>query len=229
MNLLAFDTSTEACSVALRWNGRTYSRHEIAPRAHGDLILPMVDAVMNESGGSVDRLDGIAVGRGPGGFTGVRIAISVAQGLSLGASVPVLAVSSLAAMALGAHRQWGWERVLCAFDARMGEVYWGAFETAEGEATNVGGEQVCAPEAVQRPANGRWSGCGTGFATYSSALADRLGVALETVNPVCYPHGLDVLTLGAAMLSRHEGVSADAVTPVYLRDRVVSVSLRGES
>lgn len=229
MNLLAFDTSTEACSVALRWNGHTYYRHEIAPRAHGDLILPMIDAVMNDSGGCLDALDGIAVGRGPGGFTGVRIAISVAQGLSLGTSVPVVTVSSLAAMAVGAYRQWKWERVLCAFDARMGEVYWGAFRTTEGEAVNVGGEQVCAPQAVPLPLEGRWSGCGSGFAAYSNSLGERLGATLETVHPNCYPHGLDVLTLGAAMLSRQEGVSADAVTPVYLRDRVVNLPVRGES
>ena len=151
MKILALDTATEACSAALlSGDGSVYERHDIAPRRHAELILPMVDGILTEAGLGLNDLDAIAFGRGPGAFTGVRIAAGVTQGLALGAGLPVIPVSSLAALAQPALGKAA--IVLPAIDARMGEVYWAAYESdQDGLVTALAGEQV----ALAR--------CGTGF------------------------------------------------------------------
>lgn len=226
--LLAFDTSTEACTVGLRWSGQDTFRHRIAPKAHGDLILPMIDSLLAEASAQLRDLDGIVVGRGPGGFTGVRIAMSVAQGLALGADVPVVPVSTLAAMAQGAFRERGVQRVLCALDARMGEVYYGGYIIENGEARCVLAEAVTNPAAVRRPEGAGWFGCGLGFRTYAAELRSALGGAIDEMGPERYPHALDLLTLGVANLARGESVPPEDAIPVYLRDKVVDVPARFE-
>lgn len=124
--ILAIDTATEACSVAV-WNqGEIHALFELCPREHTQRILPMVQQVLAESGLALNQLDALAFGRGPGSFTGVRIGIGIAQGLALGADLPMLGISTLQTMAQGAWRVCGAERVLAAIDARMGEVYWGS-------------------------------------------------------------------------------------------------------
>ena len=124
MKLLAFETATEACSVALWIDGCVRERFELAPRRHAELALPWADALLREAGIAKSQLDAIAVGRGPGAFTGVRLAIAIAQGIALALERPVVGVSTLAALAMQADG----DRVLAAIDARMGEVYLGAFE-----------------------------------------------------------------------------------------------------
>lgn len=223
MNLLALDTSTEACTVALRWSGKDAFRHEIAPKAHGDLVLPMIDSLLVEADARLAALDAIVVGRGPGGFTGVRIAMSVAQGLALGAAVPVVLVSTLASMAQGAYRERGAQRVLCALDARMGEVYFGGYVIEEGVAVPVLAESVATPETVSRPDGAVWYACGLGFRAYERALRDALGDCIEIWDMERFPHGLDLLTLGAAQVARGESVLAEDAVPVYLRDKVAHV------
>lgn len=123
--ILAIDTATEACSVALWNNGEKHALFEICPREHTQRILPMVQQVLAESGVTLNQLDALAFGRGPGSFTGVRIGIGIAQGLAMGAELPMIGVSTLATMAQGAFRVTGATQVLAAIDARMGEVYWG--------------------------------------------------------------------------------------------------------
>ena len=167
MRILAIDTATEACSAAL-WNDGTLSAHfEICPREHTQRILPLVQEVLTESGTTLSELDALAFGRGPGSFTGVRIGIGIAQGLALGAELPMIGVSTLATMAQGAWRKTGATRVLAAIDARMGEVYWAEYQRDEqgvwhGEET----EAVLKPEAVaERLAqlSGEWATVGTGW------------------------------------------------------------------
>ncbi|MGL5610034.1 MAG: tRNA (adenosine(37)-N6)-threonylcarbamoyltransferase complex dimerization subunit type 1 TsaB, partial [Aeromonas veronii] len=148
LKILAVDTATEACSAALLVGDKLFSRWEEAPRDHTRKILPMVQAVLEDAGISLSDLDAIAFGRGPGSFTGVRIGISVAQGLAFGAGVPLIGISTLAAMAQGAYRLDGAEQVLTAIDARMNEVYFGRYELIDGRMQLVGDEVVSDPAAL---------------------------------------------------------------------------------
>ena len=148
LKILAVDTATEACSAALLVGDKLFSRWEEAPRDHTRKILPMVQAVLDDAGISLSDLDAIAFGRGPGSFTGVRIGIGVAQGLAFGAGVPLIGISTLAAMAQGAYRLDGAEQVLTAIDARMNEVYFGRYELIDGRMQLVGDEVVSEPAAL---------------------------------------------------------------------------------
>ncbi|HED40783.1 MAG TPA: tRNA (adenosine(37)-N6)-threonylcarbamoyltransferase complex dimerization subunit type 1 TsaB, partial [Chromatiales bacterium] len=143
MKLLAIDTATEACSAALSINGEISERYEIAPRQHATLILPMIDSLLSEAGITLAQMDAIAFGRGPGAFTGVRIGVGVVQGLAFSIERPVVPVSSLAAMAYGAMAKFNATNVLAGIDARMGEVYWGAYQrSSDGGMREVGEESV---------------------------------------------------------------------------------------
>ncbi len=221
MKLLALDTSTEACSAALYIDGRTSVRYEIAPREHSKLILGMLDALLAEAGIKANALDGLAYGRGPGSFTGVRIAAGTVQGIALGLDLPVVPVSSLAALAQGMRREHGSERVLTAIDARMQEVYWATYRLgASGLMELSGDERVTTPGLVPVPSDHAWHGAGSGWAQYRKALAERLTDCLLTIYPDRFPSAEDIAVLGAAGLQNGRGLSAERALPVYLRDRV---------
>ncbi|MGH7490350.1 MAG: tRNA (adenosine(37)-N6)-threonylcarbamoyltransferase complex dimerization subunit type 1 TsaB, partial [bacterium] len=149
MKLLAVDTATERCSVALWVDGKIIQQERTLNRAHAEVVLPMVAALLAEAGYTLNQLDGIGFGRGPGGFTGVRVAVSVAQGLAFGAGLPVLPISDLEAMAAGAFRLHGEPRILVCMDARMGEVYWGAYSVSATDIHPHSGESLASPETVQ--------------------------------------------------------------------------------
>ena len=220
MKILALDTATEACSAALLCDGSVYERHEIAPRRHAELILPMVDGVLTEAGFGLNDLDAIAFGRGPGAFTGVRIAAGVTQGLALGAGLPVIPVSSLAALAQPALGKA--PVVLPAIDARMGEVYWAAYESdQDGLATALASEQVASPDAVQAPSNGKIFGVGSGWGTYRERLERILDGQISGVDPDRFPLAKDMLPLAVREYNSGRCVSAEQALPVYLRDNVV--------
>ncbi len=220
--LLAIDTSTEACSAALLCDGQVHARYQLAPREHGRLILNMIDEVLADAGLSLKQLDALAFGRGPGAFTGVRIATGVIQGLAFGADLPVLPVSSLAALAQGAARLHGATRALAALDARMGEIYWGVYQRdAAGSMVEIESERVCPAQSIEAPAGTDWFGVGSGFAAYATILRERLGDSLAACAPDEYPQAQDVAVLGAAAFARGEAVSAELALPVYLRDNVV--------
>ena len=216
MKLLAIETSTEACSVALYVDGALRERHEIAPRRHTQLVLPWADELLAEAGLHKSQLDVFAVGRGPGAFTGVRLAIALVQGLALALDRPVIPVSTLAILALqapGEHR-------LAAIDARMGEVYLGQFRAdADGLVSPVGAETIVAPALAPLPTV-PVSGVGTGFAAEHGALPARLGGRLSGFDATALPHASDLARLAARACARGEAVAADAVEPAYLRDKV---------
>lgn len=228
LKILAVDTATEACSAALLVGDKLFSRWEEAPRDHTRKILPMVQAVLEDAGISLSDLDAIAFGRGPGSFTGVRIGISVAQGLALGAGVPLIGISTLAAMAQGAYRLDGAEQVLTAIDARMNEVYFGRYELIDGRMQLVGDEVVSESAAlvdVRGKLAGRVTCVGTGFETYGetlSGLADELAVS-----QVRFPAAEDMLPLARAAWLAGEAVPVEQATPVYLRDKVTWKKLPG--
>jgi tRNA threonylcarbamoyladenosine biosynthesis protein TsaB len=222
MNLLAIETATEACSAALYLDGEIRERYQIAPREHTALILPMVDALLSDAGFSPTQLDAIAFGCGPGAFTGVRIATGVVQGIAFAADLPVLPVSTLATLAQGARREYGWSHVAAAIDARMAEVYWGIFEADDaGIMHAVGEERVCPAQQVPQLHGHQWHGIGSGWQSYAIELAQRQGMAMIEAIGDYYPHARDVATLAVAAYARGEAVSAEQALPRYLRDQVV--------
>ncbi|MBL8250371.1 MAG: tRNA (adenosine(37)-N6)-threonylcarbamoyltransferase complex dimerization subunit type 1 TsaB [Candidatus Competibacter sp.] len=222
MRLLALDTSTEACSAAVLVDGAILERYELAPRRHAALILPMIDALLAEAGLDARRLDAVAFGRGPGAFTGVRIAAGIAQGIAFAADLPVVPVSTLAALASGASRETGRERIAAALDARMGEIYWGTYTVYSGRVEISGEEGVGPPESVAAPA-GVWFGVGSGWRVYSAILARRLTVDGWTGER--WPRAGDIARLAADPGRRTAWVAAECALPVYLRNEVASKPL----
>ncbi|MEZ5506198.1 MAG: tRNA (adenosine(37)-N6)-threonylcarbamoyltransferase complex dimerization subunit type 1 TsaB [Gammaproteobacteria bacterium] len=222
-HLLAIDTSSEACSVALLCGSETVYRFTDVPRKHAELILPMVDEVLADAGVRLQQLDAIAFGRGPGSFTGLRIAAGTVQGLAFGADRPVVPVSSLAGLAQRAWRENGWTRVHAAFDARMGEVYWGSYEKhGDGDWQLLGEECVARPEnicaAAGIAATDGWCGVGSGWIC-RSALEPQIGALLHCDDKLL-PHALDLLPLAQRALEHGQTISAEQVVPVYLRNDV---------
>ncbi|MGI9334911.1 MAG: tRNA (adenosine(37)-N6)-threonylcarbamoyltransferase complex dimerization subunit type 1 TsaB [Gammaproteobacteria bacterium] len=223
MKLLAVDCSTDACSVALLLGDACLVEHVVAERQHAGLVLDMAARLLTESGTSLTALDGIAFGQGPGSFTGLRIAAGVTQGLAFGADLAVIGVSSLAALAQHTHEEHGAGHVAAAFDARMGEVYFGLYAFgADGLMSAVGEDTVCAPQdvkLVQAPGAG-WTGAGTGWSAHGQVLRERLGATLDAVHADLHPHAGALARLGAVRLQAGEGLPAAGALPVYLRDKV---------
>lgn len=222
MKLLAFETSTEALSVALSIDGEVRERFELAPRRHAELALPWADELLAGAGLKRSQLDAIAVGRGPGAFTGVRLAIALVQGIALALDRPVVAISTLAALAMRADADGTTaSRVFAAIDARMGEVYSAAFELRDGDAHALGEERVSAPGDVVLPGGeGGWIGVGTGFGAVENALSQRLASRFVSIDATQLPHAADVARLAAKALARGEAVAAERVEPAYLRNNV---------
>jgi tRNA threonylcarbamoyladenosine biosynthesis protein TsaB len=216
MNLLAFETATEACSVAVLCDGEVIERFELAPRRHAELALPWAGELLAQAGVARSQLDAIAVGRGPGAFTGVRLAIALAQGIALALDRPLLPVSTLAALAMRAQG----ERVIAAIDARMGEVYAAAFQRQGADLVAVGNESVLAPDTYSPPEGDPWHGVGTGFAAGDGALQARLHGRLASVDAQALPHAADVARLGALAFARGEAIAPERVEPAYLRNNV---------
>ncbi len=217
MKILALDTATEACSAALYNDGALSALREVAPREHGNLILPMIESLLGDAGLTPAGLDGVAFGRGPGAFTGVRIAVGVAQGIGYAAGLPLVPVSDLAAVALAAHRRHGADRVLVCLDARMKEVYWCEFECGSGHCVPLGDERLGDPASVR--ARGAVFAAGPGWAAYP-ALAERLAGTVTGTDPGLLPDAADIARLALPALKRGETVAPEEAQPVYLRDEV---------
>lgn len=218
MNLIALETSTEACSVAVVRGQLLAERFEIAPRRHAELALPWADALLAETGLARGALQAVAVGRGPGAFTGVRLGVSLAQGMALALGIPAICVSTLAALAMRAEAEEG-ARVLAAIDARMGEVYWAAFEIRNGLPHPLTDEHVAAPASVAVEGTS-WQGVGTGFAAQDGALAQSLATHMLSVDAQALPHAADVARLALAAHARGEAVAPERLEPAYLRNNV---------
>lgn len=218
MKLLAFELSTEACSVAVHVDGQVRERFEIAPRRHAELALPWAEELLAEAGVARSQLDAIALGRGPGAFTGVRLAIALAQGVALALDRPLIPVSTLQALAMRAPAEAG--QVLAAIDARMGEVYVARYERVDGLPWLQDAERVCPPQAVVLPEGIRCAGVGTGFGAAEGAIVAQLGTALISVDATALPRASDVLALALPLLARGEAIAPERVEPAYLRDNV---------
>ena len=230
MNILAIETATDACSCALEYSGTITARHVVEPRRHTELLLPMIDEVLAGAGAELGTLDAIAFGRGPGSFTGLRIACAVAQGLGFGAARPLVAVSTLLVAAAGMHRSRGTPRVLVALDARMGEVYWGGFEWDGVTMAPAFEESVVPPDAVHVPDQGEWAGAGSGWGAHRAVLearvADRLGRPAGPVDAARLPEASDMLAPARLALEAGLAVAPEDAAPAYLRSRVARAAPR---
>lgn len=224
MKILAIETATEACSAALYCDGEIISRYEIAPRKHTQLILPMMDSILEEAGINKTSLDAIAFGRGPGAFTGLRIAVGVAQGLALALDKPVIAISTLAAMAqqvLDATLASGDEYdFIPAIDARMGEVYWGKYTSVDGEARLVGEEAISKPEVIEVFNQGAYLRFGSGWQAYYPAMMVYDSPETNEATANVFPSAYYIAKLAATAFSRGEAIDAADAEPIYLRNDV---------
>jgi tRNA threonylcarbamoyladenosine biosynthesis protein TsaB len=216
LNILALDTSGEWCSAALWLDGRLLSRGEHAGQRHSELVLPMIDALLRESGLALTDLDGLAFGAGPGSFTGLRIACGVAQGLAFGAGLPVVPVGTLEALAEASAAP----RVVAALDARMDEVYHAAYVREDAQWREVHGPGLCAPAAAPPVEGGDWTGCGNGFAVQGGALRVRYAGQLRDVRDDLQPHARDMVRIAAGRLAQGGGLDPAQAAPVYVRDKV---------
>ncbi|TYC59341.1 tRNA (adenosine(37)-N6)-threonylcarbamoyltransferase complex dimerization subunit type 1 TsaB [Marinobacter sp. BW6] len=230
MKLLALDTSSEGCSAALLVDGEISERFELAPRGHTRLLMPMVRELLVEKNLAPAELDVLAFACGPGSFTGVRIATGVVQGLAWGLDIPVVPVSSLEAVALGAIEALDAPEdtgIAVAFDARMGEVYWGCFAARAGLPAALAPEQVCPPEAVTLPAGAaRWCGAGQGW-HYRSTMPAEVSERIDTIDETLVLRAAWVARLAAIAYEQGKTVPAEQAQPVYIRDEVTWKKLPG--
>lgn len=221
--ILALDTATEACSAALMLDANSiFERFTITPREHTQRILPMVDSLLAEAGITLNDLDALAFGRGPGSFTGVRIGIGIAQGLALGADLPLIGVSTLAVLAEGAWRQRGISQVLTAIDARMGTVYWAQYQRqAVGVWLGEDSEAVLTPEKLAAQAVdiiGCWAIAGTGWQTYPTLINDDRVQLIP--GHTLLPNARDMLPLAFHYYFHGGARPVKYAEPAYLRNEV---------
>jgi tRNA threonylcarbamoyladenosine biosynthesis protein TsaB len=222
MVFVAFETSSEWCSVALFADGDIAAVETRAGHRHSELALPMMDQLLSERRLAARDLDAIAFGAGPGAFTGLRIACGLAQGLAVARGLPVIGISSLEAIA----QESGATRVVACIDARMREVYYAALAQVPSERAGrwqeVIAPQCASPQALALPPGDDWIGCGSGFRVYGN-------LGLKRVSPEVHPTAMAVAQLAVPRLQAGEGVDAAQATPVYVRDKVAFTKQELES
>ena len=220
MKVLAVETSTEACSAALYIDGEVQEKFEIAPREHTKLILPMIDSLMAEAELKPRQLDGLAFSRGPGSFTGVRISTGIIQGIAMGADLPVIPVSTLAAIAQHYLKKSNAKCVFTAMDARMGEIFWGVYQKdKQGFAELLGDEAVTLAENIIFPQQSGM-GIGSGWGEYPEQLSNCLGDLLQGIEVDHLPRASAIVDLAVMGFGKNQAVAVEQAMPVYLRDKV---------
>ena len=217
MKLLGIETSSSVGSIALRMPDGVAVRSIATPREQTERLLALADELLAEAGLALRSLDGIAFGRGPGSFTGLRVAAAVAQGFAAASGVPLLPVSSLQCLAQGALRTSGARRTLVCVDAHMGEVYWAEFEVRGAHAEPACPERLGAPADVAPPAQAGWTAVGDGFAAHAAALAAQAAAA-DRVLADAKPHAQDLFPQAERDLAAGRAVGAAQALPVYLRE-----------
>jgi len=221
MKLLALDTAATACTVALLTDKGVLEAGMEAERVQAETLLPMVGKLLGEADLSLRDLDAVAFGRGPGAFTGLRVAASVAQGLAYGADLPVVPVSNLDALASVAHARYGVGAILACLDARMQEVYWAAYSAQGDSLERLTAESLSPPNEVAPPGGGPWFGAGSGWAAYPEALKARVPRLLG-MDATLVPAAGDIARLAYKAFQQGETVVPERAIPVYLRDNVAT-------
>jgi tRNA threonylcarbamoyladenosine biosynthesis protein TsaB len=217
MNILAIETSTEACAVGLSASGAHYTRFELTPRRHTECVLPWCDELLLEGGIAKTDLHAIAVGIGPGAFTGVRLGLSLAQGMALALGIPLIPLSTLAIIAQ-AQTHDGPIAVL--MDARMGECYVGFYQKTDGVVSAIAPEQLLKPEAAALPIAGNWIGVGSGFMAYREQLPAPLLNAMQCIDASALPQPEAMLQLAEHTFAMGLALPPEGIEPAYLRNRV---------
>lgn len=221
MKLLAIDTSSNACSVALLLHEKVSFLHKIVPRQQANLILTFIKNLLDESNIKLNQLDALAFGSGPGSFTGVRIATSVMQGFGYALNLPLIPISSLASLAQYVFEEKGWKKLYVGIDARIHEVYSGMYQVNSANLVElVGKEIVSAPENILAPETMGWCGVGNAWEIY----ANKTVFQLSKVDFTCLPHALGVLRLAKEKYDRGQWVAPELALPTYLRDEVAKKS-----
>lgn len=216
LKILAFDTSTEYCSIALLLDSELLSREVLAERRHSELILPMLRRALEETGMTLAQMDGIAFGAGPGSFTGLRIACGVAQGLAFGADLPVMGICTLEALA----QEAGNGNVITALDARMGEIYHAAYKKAADGWQPVSEPALCLPQHAPPVPGCGWTGCGSGFSAYEEALRTRYNGCVNQIVSGLRPHARAIAQLAVPRFEEGSGLDPAAAAPLYIRNKV---------
>jgi tRNA threonylcarbamoyladenosine biosynthesis protein TsaB len=222
LKILAIETSTDACSVALWQDGQYYERYRLAPMRHTELLLSMIENVLSASKISLAQLDALAFSCGPGSFTGLRVAASVVQALGFAMNLPVIPVSTLQAMAQRAYREWDASHVLVSLNARREDIYWGIYGLTEGIMQAVIPDYISAASqfpVIEKPSS--WSGVGDAWAAYAGVLSTFAG-KLSRIEAQFKPHARDVAELAITLFATGKQVTAEHALPVYLRDAILS-------
>jgi len=216
VNLVAFETSTEYCSLAVTRGDRTFERSFHAGQRHSELALPALRDLLQQAGLRMQAIDGIAFGAGPGSFTGLRIACGIAQGLALARNLPVAGIGTLLALAEAS----GGDKVIACLDARMSEVYHAVYFRSGGTWVEMHAPALYKPDAVPRLEGEDWIGCGSGFCAHGEALAQRYRGALSRIDAGAIPNAAAMLRLARPVFASGQGVDAAAAVPLYVRDKV---------
>jgi len=214
VKILAFDTSTELCSVALSCDDKIITLQKNAPKQHNELILPMIDELLQKAHLKLAQLDAIAFGCGPGSFTGIRLAASVAQGLAYGVNLPIIPVSTLQILAQTAYDQFSYSHALVVLDARMEQVYWGAYKIIDGLMEEVLADAIAVPSQISFSQDGNWVGVGNGWKTYQAELQKTCCVT--AIKDEVLPEARSIIKLAITSFSQHKTVAPQFALPVYL-------------
>lgn len=218
LKILALETSTDFCSVALELGGQSSHKEEIAERRHSEILLPMIQALLSEAGITLRQIDAIAFGAGPGSFTGLRIACGVAQGLAYASGLPVLGISTLEAVA----QQVGKQKIIVALDARMNEIYHAAYlKQSDHEWQVISEPTLCSPAHAPSLAGTGWIGCGSGFDLYTKQLSKHYEKQLHTIDPGIHPRAKEIAQLATSKFTSNRFLTDPMnAVPIYLRNRV---------
>ena len=216
VNLVALETSTEYCSLAVSRGEQVYGRSFHAGQRHSELALPVLRELLAEAGLDMQSVDGIAYGAGPGSFTGLRIACGIAQGLALARNLPVAGIGTLLALA----EECGADKVIACLDARMGEVYHAVYRKSGGKWIEMHAPALYKPDAVPPVDGGGWIACGSGFRVHGAVLAQRYGSGISRTDADAIPNAEAMLRLARVAFAAGQGVDAALAAPLYVRDKV---------
>ncbi len=216
LKIIAFDTSSEYCSIALGIDGEFLSREVFAGQRHSELLLPMLQELLTQAGLTLVQLDGIAFGAGPGSFTGLRIACGVAQGLAFGSNLPVIGISTLEALAQRASNN----SVITAIDANMGEIYHAAYVKSADDWQTVSIPTLCLPQRAPLVPGDNWVGCGSGFGKYGEVLRSHYGSCITRIESDLKPHAREMTLLAEKGFAKGLGVDPADAVPIYIRNKV---------